>query len=115
VGWDVYKYGWGSKREVGLGSTEFAAAVTVDVAATALLPAAGAAVGTIVCGPGAPICVAIGIAAGSGLNVAFSHSGVRERSIEALSGLYEAILQTPYTISAIPEETWYDWPNIPGP
>jgi hypothetical protein len=46
VGWDVYEYGRGSQREVGLGSTEFAAAVTVDVGATALIPALGAAVVT---------------------------------------------------------------------
>ena len=92
VGWDVYEYGWGSKREVGLQSPEFAAAVTVDVVVSAGFPAAGAALGTL-CGPGAPACVAAGAAAGSFAIVAFNVSGARETSIQALSGFYEAVWQ----------------------
>ncbi len=65
VGWDVYEYGWGSKRDVGLRSTEFAAAVTVDVGTTALIPALGAAAGGLICGPGAPACVVAGAALGN--------------------------------------------------
>jgi hypothetical protein len=114
VGWDVYEYGWGSKREVGLGSTEFAAAVTVDVAATALLPAAGAALGTL-CGPYAPICVPAGAAAGNFVVVIFSASGLRERSVGAVSGFYEAILQPSPPAPESWEEIWSDWPNIPAP
>jgi len=90
VGWDVYEYGWGSKREVGLQSPEFAAAVTVDVVVSAGFPAAGAALGTL-CGPGAPACVPAGTALGSFAAVVFSTSSWRERSIQALSGFYEAI------------------------
>jgi hypothetical protein len=94
VAWDVYEYGWGSKREVGLQSPEFAAAVTVDVVVSAGFPAAGAALGTL-CGPGAPFCVPAGTALGSFAAVAFSRNvfGLREMSIEALSGFYEAIWQ----------------------
>ncbi|MGC9084268.1 MAG: RHS repeat domain-containing protein [Anaerolineae bacterium] len=115
VGWDVYEYGWGSKREVGLGSTEFAAAVTVDVGTTALIPALGAAAGGLICGPGAPACVIIGAAAGNLLIVGFSASGLRERSVEAVSGFYEAILQPPPSAPESWEEIWPDWPNIPAP
>jgi hypothetical protein len=90
VGWDVYEYGWGSNREIGLQSPEFAAAVTVDVVVSAGFPAIGAALGTL-CGPGAPSCVPAGTVAGSLAAVAFSTSRWRERSIQALSGFYETI------------------------
>ena len=113
VGWDVYEYGWGSKREVGLASTEFAAAVTVDVAASALLPAIGAAAGAAICGLGAPICVVAGAAAGNLVNVGFSLSGFRERSIESVSAFYESYIEALGTPES--EEIWYSWPNIPGP
>jgi hypothetical protein len=43
VGLNVLDYGWGSKADVGIGSTEFYAAVTVDVA----IEAAGAGAGAI--------------------------------------------------------------------
>jgi len=113
VAWDVYEYGWGSKRDVGLASTEFAAAVTVDVAATVLFPAVGAAAGAAICGPGAPICVAAGIAAGYLANLGFSRNvfRLRERSIEAVSAFYESYIQALRN----PESEWYSWPNIPGP
>ncbi len=114
-GWDVYEYGWGSKRDVGLRSTEFAAAVTVDVGTTALIPALGAAAGGLICGPGAPACVIIGAAAGNLLIVGFSASGLRERSVEAVSGFYETILQPPPSAPESWEEIWPDWPNIPAP
>jgi hypothetical protein len=115
VGWDVYEYGWGSKREVGLGSTEFAAAITVDVGATALIPALGAAAGGLICGPGAPACVVAGAALGNFLVVWFSASGLREQSIEAVSGFYETILQPSPPAPESWEEIWSDWPNIPAP
>jgi hypothetical protein len=119
VGWDVYEYGWGSKREVGLASPEFAAALTVDVAASALLPAAGAAIGAALsplCGPYAPICMLAGVALGSGGTFVFSQNalGLREWSIEAVRSFYEWILVPPAT-PELQEEQWYDWPNIPGP
>ncbi len=43
VGWDVYEYGWGSKREVGLGSTEFAAAGDRGCRNNGAAPAPGSA------------------------------------------------------------------------
>ncbi|GBC78743.1 hypothetical protein HRbin08_02241 [bacterium HR08] len=115
VGGDVYEYGWGSKREVGLRSTEFAAAVTVDVGVTVLLPALGAAAGALICRPEAPAFVIIGAAGGNLLIVGFSASGLRERSIEAVSGFYETILQPSPSAPESWEEIWPDWPNIPAP
>jgi len=115
VGWDVYEYGWGSRREAGLGSAEFAAAVTVDVGATALIPALGAAAGGLICGPGAPACVVAGAALGNFLVVWFSASGLREQSIEAISGFYETILQPSPPAPESWEEIWSDWPNILAP
>ena len=116
VAWDVYEYGWGSKREVGLASTEFAAAVTVDVAATVLFPAVGAAAGAVICGPGAPACVPAGAAAGNFASFLFSVSGYREIAIERVSSFYELLAHPPQTAPETLEgEWWYTWPNIPGP
>ncbi len=123
VGWDVYEYGWGSRREVGLESPEFAAAVTVDVAASLLLPAAGAvagaAIGAVACGPAAPICAVAGIAAGNVAVAAFSHSGLREWSIEQMSGFYESVLQGFQAgVPPVSPEFWSseeNWLTIPWP
>jgi hypothetical protein len=63
---DVYEYQWGSKHDVGLASTEFASAMTVDTIITLGPPAVGAAAGTIfgpvgtVVGTGAGYLVSIG-------------------------------------------------------
>ena len=50
-GIDTYQYGWGSKSDVGLNSTEFPAALTTDTAIALGPPAIGAGVGFLIGGP----------------------------------------------------------------
>ena len=59
-GIDVYEYGWGQRRDIGLDSPEFAAAITVDTTITLGPPALGAAVGTII-EPGLGTVVGTGV------------------------------------------------------
>jgi RHS repeat-associated protein len=67
-GVDIYEYGLGSKRDVGLNSSEFASAVTVDTAITLGPPALGAGVGTIF-GPAGTV---IGYGFGTVVSIALS-------------------------------------------
>lgn len=69
-GLDTYEYGWGSKSDVGLNSTEYLAALTTDTVIGLGPPAAGAAIGFAVGGPpGALIGGGIGGLASAGWGI----------------------------------------------
>jgi hypothetical protein len=65
---DVYEYQWGSKHDVGLASTEFASAMTVDTIITLGPPAVGAGFGSF----GGPVGTVVGGAAGYGVSILWS-------------------------------------------
>jgi len=86
-GIDVYEYRWGSKKDVGLNSTEFVSALMVDTTFTLGPPAAGALAGTAIApGPG----TAIGYGAGTFASIWLS---VRYR--DAAIGWTDAHITTP--------------------
>jgi hypothetical protein len=68
-GVDVYQYQWGSRRDVGLNSSEFAAAIIVDTVFQLGPPALGTAIGFAFFGPGgAVIGGGLGSIASAGLS-----------------------------------------------
>ena len=108
VGEDVYTYGWGAKKEVGLRSSEFAAALSVDVALSVGLSALGAALGTLAC-PG--VCTAAGAAAGQFVAMTLQNSSVRDWMVTQVSSFYEDIgseeLLTDYTTPGLESLQYY--------
>jgi len=103
----VLDYGWGSKADVGIGSTEFYAAVTVDVALGV------ASVGTgaffvfllLAAAPGAgPALVLCAYVVGQ---VAFSIASVplREPAVRGVNRFYRELGQ----VQMVPEELGLGW------
>jgi len=98
VGLNVLDYGWGSKADVGLGSTEFYAAVTVDIGIGVAGVGAGAVSGWVLCAlvsaavPGAgPAALVIGYIVGQVVFSVVLPPEWRESAVGGVSWFYSQV------------------------
>jgi hypothetical protein len=110
---NVIAYGWGSKADVGIGSTEFYAAVTVDVALVAAGAGTGALLGwglyvlvsAFVPGAGPVVLVAGAVFGQVAFLATSSYLGFREPAIRGVHWFYEELTEReghmPYTGSPL--------------
>jgi hypothetical protein len=105
---NVIDYGWGSKADVGIGSTEFYAAVTVDLALGVASVGAGAAavLALLIFVPGAGPAVVLGmyLVGQTGFTI-FIGPRVREPAVRCVSRFYRELGQG----QMVPEELGLGW------